>query len=627
MRPSQSLQVLEDLFSKRTGRLQRKGVELSLLDTQTTREVYQQWLLLNVDLGYLSLVSHRALLGRIVKDMLSRDVFDVVSALNACVDNIRYQRKDGFEAHLSAISTHLPKVYRSSFDEMLLSNVAEAKRLNQVFSYTSRLTLQDIDLTDQCLDDYLATEQLMMDDYPSSLIKSVASIVKRWMLDFDPSDLRFQHGPGGVAGHGRTTLEVKYKDLWRDDLINEVFGQSYYTGHQGGIVGLPTRISQTIFVPKSYKAFRTISMEPTTLMYLQQGVWREIDRVVSSSRYLKGRIDFHDQTRNQKLAREGSISRNYATIDLSAASDSVSWELVCRLFGETDLFPYLEATRSTQTLLPNGQLVDLKKFAPMGSALCFPIETIIFAAVCEHSCRKMSRVRGRNFTGDYSVFGDDIIVPSEVTDDLVWSLLSLGFSVNSSKSFTNPKDWFRESCGGEYCDGYDVTPLRVSRKYSTLLDDIALTGCIELSNACYRRGFKNLRAFFLRRLFRQQGYIPMFGPTSLLGANYSNWHTKTRFHPTLQRNEAFSTILKTKTHRGDEEVGLRHWLETCDRREGDILQAFDASVGRSITTSWNRYAALNDHFESGHEAYETEERTSPVLLNNNRLERELVLIG
>lgn len=611
MRPSQALSVLEDLTAKRKGRLQRNGVELSLQDNQTTKEVYSQWLLLLMDLDYLSLVSKRAQVGQIQTDMYKVDVFELLSALNDCVDNIRYRRKDGFKARLDIVSPHLWGVFKTSFLAMVAGDLREARRLMQAFSYMGRLSLVDIDLTDQCLTDYLATEQSMLEKYPDSLIRSLRTIVERWCSRFDPSDLVFGHGPGGVAGLGRTTLENKYRSLFRDDLINDVFKFDYYTGHTSNqIVSAPDRISQTIFVPKSYKTFRTISMEPATLMYLQQGVWRAIDRMVSSSFYLSQRIDFHDQTRNQKLARIGSLTRNYATIDLSAASDSVSWKLVELLFSGTSLYPYMRATRSTHSFLPDRTLIELKKFAPMGSALCFPIETIIFAAICEHSCRKVGRVRDSDFSGDFSVFGDDIIVPTEVTKDLVWSLGQLGFTVNSSKSFFDKEDWYRESCGAEYCDGFDVTPLRVSRSYRSNLDGVALTGCVDLSNACYEKGFSYLRAFFIKKLSTSKveiededgektNFIPLFSATAMLGDNFSNWHTERRISFKLQRKEALVTVFVTNTTRGAQDYAYRHWLEMTHRRE-TVHEAFISKVGQNITEVGNHYRAIRELIEVSH---------------------------
>jgi hypothetical protein len=302
-------------------------------------------------------------------------------------------------------------------------------------------------------------------------------------------------------------------------------------------------------------------MEPTTLQYCQQGVWGEIDRVIRASSYLRGRLDFHEQTRNMRLAREGSIARNYATIDLSAASDSVSYDLVKKLFKGTKLLRYLVATRSTRTLLPDGRLIELRKFAPMGSSLCFPIETLIFASICAYV------TRGHSVSGDFSVYGDDIIVPTQCAGQVVRILESLGFRVNHDKSFYQPTCWFRESCGGEYVDGFDVTPMRVSRHYESNARLDRIGSLVDSANTAYNRGFRNLRQFFLRKM-RQEKYSPLFGPSHVLSDNYTNWHVRRRWNIDHQVVEAeVSTSVPVAPGDQDESIRLRHWLETSQMRE------------------------------------------------------------
>lgn len=439
MRPSQTILVLEDLRTRFAGPLHRKGVVLSHNDSQTVLDVYQQWLLLLIDLGYLHPGTLYKDAHRLLSDMIKADVLDLNNAFAELSHLVRLRNFRGFKGLCKQISTHLYNFVKEDMRNCELGDVYSAKRLLQAFAYTSRLTLNDIDLTQECLESYMAVESEMSDYLPHTLIRPLNKIIKRWMESFDPDSMKFHHGPGGVAGHGRTTLQNKYKDLTSDALLDYVFEDKVQVFSQ--IRSNLDRISHTIFVPKSYKTFRTISMEPATLMYYQQGIWGEIDRLVADSRYLRNRIGFHEQERNQRLAKEGSISRNYATIDLSAASDSVSYKLVKKLFSKTKLLPFIRATRSKRTLLPDGRIVTLKKFAPMGSALCFPIETIIFAAICEF----VTREHGVN--GDYSVFGDDIIVPTHCVEDVVYVLDTLGFRVNHDKSFYHSDCWFCESCG------------------------------------------------------------------------------------------------------------------------------------------------------------------------------------
>lgn len=166
----------------------------------------------------------------------------------------------------------------------------------------------------------------------------------------------------------------------------------------------------------------------------------------------------HKSDLSKDKARKASLKGEFATIDLSNASDSVSYALVKRVLRGTSLYRAVICTRSDKTRLSDGSVIELAKFAPMGSALCFPIECLIFAAVCEVSCRRL----GRNLY--YRVYGDDIICHEDLVPNVLALLDALHFTVNKDKSFHGRADFnFRESCGGEYVNGVDVTPFKVSR--------------------------------------------------------------------------------------------------------------------------------------------------------------------
>lgn len=327
-------------------------------------------------------------------------------------------------------------------------------------------------------------------------------------------------------------------------------------------------------------------MEPTTLQFYQQGVWKEIDRQVAANPRLRARIGFHEQERNQGLAQVGSVERSYATLDLSAASDSVSYELVKRLFRGTWILRYAVLLRSDRTLLPDGRLIQLKKFAPMGSSLCFPIETIIFAAICEYV------TRGHRVSGDYSVFGDDIIVPTQCASQTMQLLTTLGFRVNREKSFYDAECWFRESCGAEFCDGYDVTPLRVSRQYASQERFVRLAKLIDLANGAYDRGYLTLRLFFLKKL-REEDWTPLYSEAEVRAANYSNYHTLIRYNYHLHRIEAKVTALYAKCSKAvlndqNEEIRYLHWFISTSGRYslGDGFESMICKPTVKTKTTW-----------------------------------------
>lgn len=575
MRPIQAILALETISDSLKCPVRRNGLDLTLRDRRTVIEVYQQWLCLFLDLGILPSCRFETMARRLLTDLLERDVLEVNKSFAELLYSVRVQRPKGFKGLCSRVSPHLYSLVKDLWKRCLSGDVFAAKPLTQLFSYTSRLSLQDIDLTEECLRDYLRVESSIDDRYPESLCHDLNITIRSWLKDFDSSNLHFRHSNGAVAEKGVRSLEAKYECLTSDQMLTFCFGDPWWSVRSSSKL---RRVSRTRFVPKSYKTFRTISMEPATLMYIQQGVWNEIRTLVSRTPYLRNHIGFDDQERNQKLARIGSLNRNYATIDLSSASDSVSYELVKKLFKGSKVYKYLIGTRSSMTLLPSGITLKLKKFAPMGSALCFPVETIIFAAVCDLVTRR------HGVAADYSVYGDDIIVPTQCVGDVVNVLFALGFVTNSDKSFSRTDCWFRESCGAEYCDGYDVTPMRVSRKYTHHKRDVRLSELMSLANMAYDRGYFTLRSYFIRKLFgqvvryrfHQKGkkfqyidgpILPMFGLLALKSDESTNFHLKHRFNPDLQTEEVYCTKVYTETARGSEDLRLRHWFEETQNRD------------------------------------------------------------
>lgn len=233
-------------------------------------------------------------------------------------------------------------------------------------------------------------------------------------------------------------------------------------------------------------------MEPTTNMYHQQGWLSAIDSYIKGDPHLLRRIDLEHASKNAVAAWKGSMDGRIATIDLSSASDSVSLALVNQWFRNTNLYLPMMATRSDRTQLPDGTVWPLKKFASMGSALCFPIECIVFAAVCEASVMECGH---DPVTSMYRVYGDDIVIESQYADTVVERLTQNGFTINLDKSFTRRGIHnFRESCGGHYLDGEDVTPIYLSRFYLSSREGRTRSKMssyvlqrVELANGCYGR--------------------------------------------------------------------------------------------------------------------------------------------
>lgn len=128
----------------------------------------------------------------------------------------------------------------------------------------------------------------------------------------------------------------------------------------------------------------------------------------------------------------------------------------------------------------------------MGSALCFPMESMAFflaivtSRLREKGCAISPRTVLRYCSGVY-VYGDDLIVPVDEAPAICETLESFGFKVNSHKSFWNGK--FRESCGMDAYDGCNVTPTYIRRKLpADRADAHGVASTVALANHFYLKG-------------------------------------------------------------------------------------------------------------------------------------------
>lgn len=207
------------------------------------------------------------------------------------------------------------------------------------------------------------------------------------------------------------------------------------------------------FVPKSNEISRTICTEPSLNMFYQLGLEQILLRRLNA---FFG-IDLADQQfRNRELARVGSQSDGLSTIDLSSASDSISLKMLESCMPRYQL-AWLMAIRCPRSTLPTGDDVDLNMISTMGNGTTFALQCVIFSSVVMacFRCRDLSPIRNSGaITGNWGVNGDDIIVPREITADVLRLLKLLGFQVNASKTFVEGP--FRESCGGDFFMGHSV---------------------------------------------------------------------------------------------------------------------------------------------------------------------------
>lgn len=300
-----------------------------------------------------------------------------------------------------------------------------------------------------------------------------------------------RHGPGAVAD--RLDHVQRWDFGYWTERLESVFPSWRYTQNTCGsairdLVPIEDEIPvRVIDVPKTQKTPRMIAIEPSSIQYAQQGLKRDLYRLINGGplRFILG---FTDQERNQELALAGSLDGSLATLDLSEASDRVHVDVVARLFRRwPHLGDYVMATRSMVADV-RGEQHALAKFASMGSALTFPIEAMVFTIIAFMGSKGSGvPLSARAARGRISVYGDDIIVPVDAVDDVVGYLEAFGFKVNKHKSFWTGR--FRESCGKEYYDGTDVSIVRLRAEVPTSRRDAALVNRFtDFRNRAYRAG-------------------------------------------------------------------------------------------------------------------------------------------
>lgn len=202
-------------------------------------------------------------------------------------------------------------------------------------------------------------------------------------------------------------------------------------------------------VPKDSKKDRGIAIEPSVNLFYQLGY----GRVIRDRLRRNGGIDLEKgQDIHGLVVREASSRGHMATIDLSSASDTVCSALV-ELLLPPSWFNQLRDLRSPFTQV-DGRWVRLEKFSSMGNGFTFELETVIFLSLCHATMafRGFPPCEWENLF----VYGDDIIVPSDVATDVIAVLRFFGFTPNRKKSFS--VGCFRESCGVDCFLGARVRP-------------------------------------------------------------------------------------------------------------------------------------------------------------------------
>jgi len=411
------------------------------------------------------------------------------------------------------------------------------------------------------------------DPSPSDL--SASKYVAQWAADivasgfggFIPSEWRAKHGPGAVSDLTRDRSKYLFPE-WTEILESSFpYADTAFSSYDHWVDSLSDddRLSESevqsaklIAVPKTLSSPRLIASEPTANQWCQQMLLAFLVSSVKKS-VISNSIDFTSQKKNADLALKASHSESHATIDLSSASDRISCWLVERIFRRNPNL--LRSFRSVRTRYIRNEidkkspaLYELKKFSTMGSALTFPVQTIIFA-ILSASC--VHYTRGRRLTKkalvdsfrEVQVFGDDIIVPTDCWSLVQATLEDLGLKVNPNKTFGTGK--FRESCGCDAYDGNDVTKVAVIS-----MPDVSRPGSImsavDTHNNFLIKGYFATAAYIKSTVIRNQRYMI---PDIAIGSGAFGWYYDPKESPIRLKRRWNSFLHRVEV--------LVHRIERC----------------------------------------------------------------
>lgn len=585
------------------------GHRLSKDDTLRVANAYVMWALAAQDLlGNTRLTSDKALKSWVVF-LASRDLSEVIDTCKqvlSCVRNWQSHTvipgKDSFKHYLDEQGVRpgtdilrplWPTLYAFATD------FSSFRVINTMLQFILRLTLVDVDwILDENLETYVNFEEILKQQtYPDEIINGLNEIAVDLFANYEYVGHPC-HGNGATSttkrGAGIATKFNKFVNTWGTYQLQQYHEYSHpLIGDE--IVSGNEVTTQVVFVPKGIDKKRVVSAEPICNMYWQHALSASLDNMFSKDK--RWHIDLHDQGHNQRLALYGSASLDYATIDLSSASDSVTATLVKRVFnGIPALHDWLRC-RTRYCTIPDGRTIQMEKFAPMGSALCFPIECMVFSLIVQLANRM------NHIDTYFRVYGDDIVVHRSVFDTVVTILEQLHFNINHEKTF-GPYSQFTESCGIECYCGVDVSPFRLPRRYDIVQilegrkSPGRVSGAIELCNGLYENGLFSCRNFLLHRMLDVIPNLPFsdsleFGLDSYESSNY---RCKSRYNRDLQRIEHKACVPVTTESVVPDDIRyqllLERYAQTTRSQLLDPLDRIDLRVGDSRTHLRDRWVWL-----------------------------------
>lgn len=458
---------------------------------------------------------------------------------------------------VDGLSLPLPdRLFNYYLEGVRVRSWAAVRALRQVLDLLSKLeTPTPIDPQDAIASWVRRNASLPTEMPESQLIRNASAVNAILLWGIDLRDIKPRHGPGAVASREKPWAKMGFGHMFKS-----MEGEYPYTDYMflnythlcdelaslDKVVEKDYPVTRLVAVPKDFRGPRLISVEPLETQWIQQGQARALMDRLEQHPLSRGHVNFASQEVNRTLALLSSESGQFATIDLKDASDRVSTSLV-RAILPKGVLKLLEASRSHATLLPQNAEVELRMFAPMGSAVCFPLESLVFYSVIIGALQRQDSQKRSPTHEDVKrhmrhvfVYGDDIIIKTEHFDLVMQALEEVGLQVNLNKCCAGPR--FRESCGMDAYDGQDVTPVRL-KHYPCRSTPVSLASSCDYINRLNELGLVRCSSFLERWTSREFGPIPRSArdlPLTIRVSHsaeaglYNHEHFKDRKNPGLQ---------------------------------------------------------------------------------------------
>lgn len=272
------------------------------------------------------------------------------------------------------------------------------------------------------------------------------------------------------------------------------------------------------FVDKQVGKARGICIEENETQWFQQAFKNLMYETLEKHPETRGKVNFASQDVNRKLALSSSRTLSMATIDMKEASDRIPRDLVGYLFSNLPELREVLLALSTRyidfpkEICGDKDFIEVQKYAPMGSGLCFPVMAVVHYALITAIILETAIQNRYRLSKKVYVYGDDIILPTQCVQAIYDWLPQFGMKLNELKSYYTSH--FRESCGLHAYNGEEITPVYFRSIPTQHSRTDGLLSAIGTEYGLYSRGLLLTSQLLRQRTESRFGPLPLIGRLS-----------------------------------------------------------------------------------------------------------------